>query len=76
MGLHPFSIAFNHDVSGTSAGPGGPFVEDRKSLTLGLAGTYLETWGADVAYTRFMGGGENNLLRDRDFIAFNVKYSF
>lgn len=69
-------IGFNHDVSGTTPGPGGNFIEDRKQLTLGLDGTYLEKWGAGVSYTRFFGGGRYNLLRDRDFVSLNVRYSF
>ncbi len=69
-------FAFNHDVNGTSPGPGGSFVEDRKSMTLGLGGTYLEKWGADIAYTRFWGGGQFNLLRDRDFVGVSLRYSF
>jgi len=69
-------LAFNHDVDGTSPGPGGNFIEGRKSLTLGLNGTYLEKWSADVSYTAFWGAGRYNLLRDRDFVSFNVRYSF
>ncbi len=69
-------IAFNHDVSGISPGPGGAFIEDRKSLTLGLAGSYLEKWGADVSYTAFYGAGQSNLLRDRDFVSLSVSYAF
>jgi hypothetical protein len=30
----------------------------------------------EVGYTRYAGGGEHNLLRDRDFVEFHVKYSF
>ncbi|MDX1571182.1 MAG: DUF1302 domain-containing protein [Xanthomonadales bacterium] len=69
-------LAFNHDVSGVSPGPGGSFLEDRKSLTLGLAGNYLSKWSADIAYTRFFGAGAQNELRDRDFVAFSVSYAF
>lgn len=69
-------IAFNHDVNGTSPGPGGNFIEDRKTLTLGLGASYLEKWGADLSYTRFFGAGQFNLLRDRDFVSFSVQYSF
>jgi hypothetical protein len=69
-------IAWQHDVSGNSPGPGGPFLEGRKAVTLGLTGTYQNQWSADVAYTNFFGAGRYNLLHDRDFIAFNVKYAF
>lgn len=69
-------LAFNHDVNGTSPGPGGNFIEDRKSATLGLGGSYLEKWGFDVAYTAFFGAGEFNPLIDRDFVTFSVRYAF
>lgn len=69
-------IGFNHDVNGTSPGPGGAFIEGRKQLTLGLAGNYLNTWAFDVSYTRFFGSGEFNLLHDRDFVSASVQYSF
>ncbi len=69
-------LAFNHDVNGISPGPGGQFVEGRKSITVGLNGLYLEKWSSDFSYTRFFGAGNRNLLQDRDFVAFNIKYSF
>jgi hypothetical protein len=69
-------IAFNHDVNGITPGPGGNFLENRKSLTLGVEGTYLNQWAADLSYTRFYGADELNLIHDRDFVSFTVKYSF
>ncbi len=69
-------IGYNIDMQGVSPGPGGQFVEGRKTLSLGLNGTYLEKWSADISYTRYMGAGRYNLLRDRDFASFNIKYSF
>ena len=69
-------VQLQHDVNGTSPGPGGPFVEGRYAVTLGLGASYLDRWQADVSYTRFAGAGRYNLLRDRDFISATVKYSF
>jgi Protein of unknown function (DUF1302) len=69
-------IAFNHDVNGITPGPGGNFIEGRRSLTLGVESTYLNQWAADLSYTRFYGAGILNLIRDRDFVSFTVKYSF
>jgi hypothetical protein len=69
-------IAFNHDVSGTSPGPGGNFIEGRKSVTLGVETNYLNKWALDVSYTNYFGGGQFNLISDRDFLAFVAKYSF
>lgn len=69
-------VAFNHDVNGTTPGPGGNFLEDRQSLTLGVEATYLNEWTVDLSYTRFSGAGIFNLLNDRDFVAFTARYSF
>ncbi len=69
-------IAFNQDVTGTSPGPGGNFIEGRKSVTLGVESNYLNQWAVDLSYTNYFGGGQFNLVSDRDFVAFVVKYSF
>ena len=69
-------FAFNHDVNGTAPGPGGNFIEGRKSLTLGVEANYLNKWSLDVSYTDYFGGGQFNLISDRDFVAFVAKYSF
>ncbi|GMR08160.1 MAG: DUF1302 domain-containing protein [Gammaproteobacteria bacterium] len=69
-------LAFAHDVNGTTPGPGGNFIEGRKALTLGLGASYLNAWTGDLSYTRLYGGGDHNLLHDRDFVSMNIKYSF
>ena len=69
-------VAFNHDVNGITPGPGGNFLENRKSLTLGVEATYLNAWGADLSYTRFYGADELNLIHDRDFVSLSFRYSF
>ena len=58
------------------ATPWGYRVLGRKAVTLGLTATYKNQWSADVSYTDFFGAGEHNLLGDRDFVSFNIKYSF
>ncbi len=69
-------VAWSHDVNGNTPGPGGNFLEGRRALTLGLAGTYQNAWSADLSYTSFLGAGRQNLINDRDFVAANLKYSF
>jgi len=69
-------IAWAHDVSGTTPGPGGSFIDGRKTLTIGLGFNYLNSWVFDLAYTNYSGGGKYNLLYDRDFYAASVRYSF
>ncbi|UCF67309.1 MAG: DUF1302 domain-containing protein [Acidobacteriota bacterium] len=69
-------FSWQHDVSGVSPGPGGNFIEDRKALTLGVAGSYQNSWEVDLSYTSFFGADRYNLINDRDFVALNAKYSF
>jgi hypothetical protein len=69
-------LGWRHDVSGTTPGPGGAFIDKRKQLTLGLAFNYLNEWIFDFAYTTYMGAGEFNMLKDRDFFSASVRYSF
>ncbi len=69
-------FAWSHDVNGITPGPGGNFLEGRKAATLGVGLDYQNEWQADISYTNFFGAGRYNLLRDRDFVAVNLKYSF
>ena len=69
-------IAWAQDVSGTTPGPGGSFIDGRKGLTLGVGFNYLNEWIFDLSYTNYSGGGRYNLLQDRDFFAASVRYSF
>jgi len=68
-------IGWNHDVQGTSPGPGRTFLEHRKAVTLGLKSTY-QSWSVDVSYATFFGAGKDNKKNDRDFIGCSLKYSF
>lgn len=69
-------IAWAHDVSGTTPGPGGSFIDGRKTITLGLGFNYLQKWIFDLSYTNYSGGGRYNQLYDRDFYDASVSYSF
>jgi hypothetical protein len=68
-------IDWFHDVSGTSPNTI-PFVEGRKALTLSLFFNYRDRWKGALQWAQFMGGGANNLVRDRDFLSASVSYSF
>lgn len=71
--LSPYA-QFQHDVGGSSPGPGGQFVEGRTALTLGLGAGWLDSVRADLSYTMY--GGGRNYLADRDFVAVSASYSF
>ena len=75
MNLSP-RVAFNHDVNGTTPGPGGNFLEGRKSGTLGLEAVFMNSWSFDLSYTIFTGGKPHNQIHDRDFYSAVIKYSF
>jgi hypothetical protein len=78
--LGPWNISprltWQHDVSGTTPGPGGNFVAGRHALGLGVNANLQNRWELDVSYTSFGGAGRYNELMDRDFVAATVKYSF
>ena len=71
--LTPY-LQFQHDVSGSSPAPFGPFVGGRKVVTLGVGTNYLERMSADISYT--MHAGHHNALEDRDFVSISFNYSF
>jgi hypothetical protein len=73
LGMTPRFI-FKDDVAGYA--PKGQFVEGRKELTLGLKTSFQRSASMDIAYTAFWGGGENNLLRDRDYLNVVFKYEY
>ena len=69
-------FSWQHDVSGTTPGPGGNFVEGRYGLTLGVSANLQAKWELDTSWTKFGGAGRFNDINDRDFVAASLKYSF
>jgi hypothetical protein len=67
---------WQHDVKGTTPGPGGNFVEGRYGLTLGVEANLQAKWAVDMSWTKFGGAGRFNDLNDRDYVAATLKYSF
>lgn len=68
-------VDFLYDIHGTSPNAI-PFVEGRLAVTPSLNFEYLNKWRASIAYTSFAGGGTNNLMADRDYLALTLSYSF
>lgn len=64
-----------HDVKGTSPNTL-PFVEGRKALAVALNFDYHNKAKVSVGYTTFSGGGNLNMMRDRDVLSANISYSF
>lgn len=70
------TLRWEQDLHGISPTPITNFVAGRRQLTAGLAFTYLGNVSGDIGYTRYIGAGQQNLLRDRDNVQAVIKYSF
>lgn len=70
------AVAFSHDVDGITPGPIGNFLQDRKSVTVGVTATYQNSWQGAIKYTEYFGNEQYNLMADRDFLSAVVQYSF
>lgn len=68
-------LDFAHDVNGTTPNAL-PFIEGRKSLTTSLLFNYRARWKGGLQWVQYWGGGDNNLMTDRDFLSGNISYSF
>lgn len=68
-------IDFAHDFSGTTPNAL-PFIEDRKSVYVGVNFDWQSKYKANIGYSSFFGGGLSNIIKDRDFFAASVTYAF
>ncbi|MGH8444628.1 MAG: DUF1302 domain-containing protein [Solimonas sp.] len=70
------TLRFDHDVHGVTPTPLLNFVENRKTASASVTGYYLQAWSATLGYTAYFGGGQGNLLADRDYMEAVLKYTF
>jgi hypothetical protein len=70
------TLRFDDDVYGVTPTPLSNFVEGSRLATISLGMKYLSATTAEIGYTTFFGGGQANLVRDRDYSFVNLKYSF
>ncbi|MDP7592716.1 MAG: DUF1302 domain-containing protein [Litorilituus sp.] len=69
-------VVFSHDVKGITPDPLFLFVEDRKSVALGITFDYQSRWSAQINYNSFFGGvGTTNKMEDHDYASISIKYS-
>lgn len=69
-------FSFRHDVSGITPNPLATFREREKAISIGFDSTWQNSWQFNVQYTNYFGAGRYHLLRDRDHISAEIKYSF
>lgn len=69
------TLAFSHDVSGNTPAPYSNYRQGRKSINLGLNGSY-QSWKGGLSYTNFLGGNKYSDAGDRDYVSANVSYAF
>lgn len=65
-----------HDVDGVTPGNGGAFVEGRQQASLIANFESPGELEIELGYTAYFGGGDANLLGDRDHVSLAVEYSF
>lgn len=70
------TLRFDDDVYGVTPTPLQNFTEASRLISPSLAIRYLSNTTAEIGYTAYIGGGQGNLVRDRDFYSFNLKYNF
>lgn len=68
-------VDFYHDVKGTSPNTIS-FLEGRKALAVGVTFDYHNQWKVGLGYSAFFGGGDLNLMRDRDIASATMSYTF
>ncbi len=75
IGIHP-TLLFAQDVQGISPGPAFEFVGGRKEIDSLYEIRYKSSLSLNLGYTWYWGGGDQNVLSDRDFAQAFVKYQF
>lgn len=73
--LKPF-LFFGHDVMGTSPGPAGNFIKDRKFLHSTFEFRYHQELSLTLGYSWLWGGDPYNSWADRDLAQAVVRYQF
>lgn len=70
------SVSYQYGINGIAPQLTNGLLEERKSYSLGLDAIYQEALTVGVKYVGFSGGELANKTSDRDYLSFNIKYSF
>lgn len=70
------SLGYQYGINGVAPQLTNGLIEDAKSYSLGVDAIYQEAFTVGAKYVGYSGAGLLNKRSDRDFLSFNVKYSF
>lgn len=70
------SVSYQYSINGVAPQLTNGLDEEAQSYSLGLDAIYKESFTVGAKYVDYSGGGLSNKRTDRDFLSFNVKYSF
>ncbi|WP_256573098.1 DUF1302 domain-containing protein [Pseudomonas sp. CC6-YY-74] len=70
------SVSYQYGINGVAPQLTNGLLEERKSYSVGLDAIYQESLSLGVKYVGYSAGGLANKSSDRDYLGFNIKYSF
>lgn len=70
------NVSYQYSINGVAPQLTNGLDEEAQSYSLGLDAIYKESFTVGAKYVDYSGGGLSNKRSDRDFLSFNVKYSF
>lgn len=70
------SVSYQYSINGVAPQLTNGLDEEAQSWSLGLDAIYKESLTVGARYVGYSGGGLSNKRTDRDFLSFNIKYSF
>lgn len=70
------NVGYQYSINGVSPQLTNGLDEEAQSWSVGLDAIYQESLTVGAKYVGYSGGGISNKRTDRDYLTFNVKYSF
>lgn len=70
------SVGYQYSINGVAPQLTNGLDEEAQSWSVGLDAIYQESLTVGAKYVGYSGGGLSNKRTDRDYLTFNVKYSF
>ncbi|MDG9978991.1 DUF1302 domain-containing protein [Ectopseudomonas oleovorans] len=70
------SVSYQYSINGVAPQLTNGLDEEAQSYSVGLDAIYKESLTVGTKYVGYSGGGLSNKRSDRDYLSFNVKYSF